>query len=53
MKEMANEIAERDEIIQGLKNELEGRKSEIEDLTKQVEDDIEAKRGVYASITFL
>lgn len=44
---MSTEIAEREGIIQGLKNELEARKSEIEDLAKQVEEDMGSKRGLF------
>ena len=47
LKKFSKEIAERDGIIQGLKSELEERNNEIEDLEKQLENEMEAKRGSF------
>ena len=47
LKRFSKEIAERDGIIQGLKSELEERNNEIEDLAKQLENEMETKRGLF------
>ena len=52
MKKLSEEAAERDAIIQGLRNVLEEKKEEIEDLTKQLEDEMDTRRGEFCLHSF-